>query len=32
MDDKQLRQDIIDELEFEPSVDAQDIGVQAMAS
>jgi osmotically-inducible protein OsmY len=27
MDDKQLRQNIIDELEFEPSVDAQDIGV-----
>jgi osmotically-inducible protein OsmY len=27
MDDKQLRQNIIDELDFEPSVDAQDIGV-----
>jgi osmotically-inducible protein OsmY len=27
MDDKQLRQNIIDELEFEPSVDAQDIGI-----
>lgn len=27
MDDKQLRQNIIDELEFEPSVDAQEIGV-----
>lgn len=27
MDDKQLRQDVIDELEFEPSIDAADIGV-----
>jgi len=27
MDDKQLRQNIIDELEFEPSIDAEDIGV-----
>jgi osmotically-inducible protein OsmY len=27
MNDKQLRQNIIDELEFEPSVDSQDIGV-----
>lgn len=27
MNDKQLRQDVIDELEFEPSIDAADIGV-----
>jgi osmotically-inducible protein OsmY len=29
MNDKQLRQDVIDELEFEPSLDASDIGVLA---
>jgi osmotically-inducible protein OsmY len=29
MDDKQLRQDVIDELEFEPSIDAASIGVAA---
>lgn len=29
MNDKQLRQDVIDELEFEPSIDASDIGVLA---
>jgi osmotically-inducible protein OsmY len=29
MNDKQLRQDVIDELDFEPSVDAADIGVAA---
>jgi osmotically-inducible protein OsmY len=29
MNDKQLRQDVIDELDFEPSVDAADIGVTA---
>jgi osmotically-inducible protein OsmY len=29
MDDKQLRQDVIDELEWEPSIDAADIGVAA---
>lgn len=27
MSDKQLRQDVIDELDFEPSIDAADIGV-----
>ncbi|HVV92985.1 MAG TPA: BON domain-containing protein [Hyphomicrobiales bacterium] len=27
MDDKQLRQDVVDELEWEPSIDAADIGV-----
>ena len=27
MDDKQLRQNILDELEFEPSVDAASVGV-----
>lgn len=27
MNDKQLRQDVVDELEFEPSIDAADIGV-----
>jgi len=27
MDDKQLRQDVLDELEFEPSIDAANIGV-----
>jgi osmotically-inducible protein OsmY len=29
MNDKQLRQNVIDELEFEPSVDAANIGVAA---
>jgi osmotically-inducible protein OsmY len=29
MNDKQLRQDIVDELEFEPSIDAANIGVAA---
>jgi osmotically-inducible protein OsmY len=29
MNDKQLRQDVIDELDFEPSIDSADIGVQA---
>jgi osmotically-inducible protein OsmY len=29
MDDKQLQQSVIDELEFEPSVDAAHIGVTA---
>lgn len=29
MDDKQLRQNVIDELEFEPSIDAASIGVAA---
>ena len=29
MNDKQLRQAVIDELDFEPSIDAADIGVMA---
>src|SRR5690349_23796104 len=29
MNDKQLRQSVMDELEFEPSIDASDIGVLA---
>lgn len=29
MNDRELRQDVIDELEFEPSIDAADIGVAA---
>jgi osmotically-inducible protein OsmY len=29
MDDRQLRQDVLDELEFEPSIDAAHIGVAA---